>query len=204
MNTLKFNDADLKANREGRLSDAQAKRFDIEVDRLQVQRKYSLWSGVTVFSLAFIAMVIIAALMSGIVIVQYAFNGDQDSARLSSTVIVSVLVMILILVVSLLIFIVFLINYALRIHSLTSAPIRSIEGQAEVFYFSASNPEEDNKPGNRLILHTSRYSLFTFNFDKPESLRPFENGLYYRVYYLPYAEPQALSAEEIEPEKAKR
>jgi hypothetical protein len=47
------------------------------------------------------------------------------------------------------------------------------------------------------------YSRVTFHFADAESLRHFKNGTRYRVYYLPYAMPQALSAEEIKPEKAK-
>ena len=41
MNTLNFNDADLKANREGRLSDAQAKRLDTDVEIIQQKTRYT-------------------------------------------------------------------------------------------------------------------------------------------------------------------
>jgi hypothetical protein len=42
MNTLNFNDADLKANREGRLSDAQMKRLEAETDPNRPQSKFML------------------------------------------------------------------------------------------------------------------------------------------------------------------
>jgi hypothetical protein len=204
MNTLHFNDADLKANREGRLSDAQIKRFEAEVDRLQLQRRYSLWAGVTVFSLAFIVMIMVTAGAIGVMTV-VATSADSGLNRSDVFPLVTLLtgVMLVIFWIAVFIFIVILVKYALRIRSLTSAPVRAVEGKADVIYTYSTNHDGEDRPINQLLLYSSRYLWHTFTFDEPESLYMFETGKLYRVYYLPYAEPQALSAEEIEPEKTK-
>jgi hypothetical protein len=191
MNTLKFTDADLKANREGHLSDAQQKRLDADVDMIQRHSKYMLWG---------------YGLMFGVIALIALINGVREASSaninqlISSSDATGFVVMI-----GLFVFMAAIMggSYWWSMCGLTHSKIRIIEGTADVIS-TYTTVKGMRVPLNRLRIHRGWFSRFTFHFQDAESLRYFKNGRRYRVYYLPYAMPQALSAEEIEPEKAKR
>lgn len=190
MNTLNFNDADLKANREGRLSDAQQKRLDTDVEMIQRHSRYMLWFiGITVTLLAV-----------GGMISEFRKSGQDLNALFSPPQVTGVIVMI---VMFGFLFLIAIGSYWWSMRGLTQGAIRTVEGTAEVIS-TFTTVRGMRVPLNRVRLRRSWYSRFTFHFQDKESLRYFKNGTRYRVYYLPYAMPQALSAEEIKPEKPKR
>jgi hypothetical protein len=188
MNTLHFNDADLKANREGRLSDAQIKRFEAEVGQLL---RVIGWTVAIIIGIAVAgSLIMLSRLHSGRLITQYLISPLKIYIGFG-----------VFLTVALGLF------YLLRIHSIRNTKIHIVKGTAEVtstFTTIWMNRIPQRLPVNRLQLHRSRSLPFVFHFPDTASLRYFENGKRYRVYYLPYITPRALSAEEIEPEKAKR
>jgi hypothetical protein len=79
MNTLNFNDADLKANREGRLSDAQQKRLNTDVAMIRQHSKYMLW----VFAATFAVMAIV------VVFNKFKEEGQDLNKLFSSVTLVS-------------------------------------------------------------------------------------------------------------------
>jgi hypothetical protein len=188
MNTLNFNDADLKANREGRLSDAQKKRLDAQVAQI---RRVTGWT---------IAL-IIGIIVSGSLIMLSRLNTSSEIIRYLISPLTIYIGFGVILIGMLGLF------YLFSISSIRNIKIHIVEGTAEVtstFTTVLFNQIPQRLPINRLQLHRIRNRMFTFQFSDSESLRYFENGKHYRVYYLSQLTPFALSAEEIEPEKAKR
>ena len=190
MNTLNFNDADLKANREGRLSDAQQKRLDTDVAMIQRHSKYMFWG----YGLMFAVITLIAV-----------FNAAKDAAANPDQLISSSDATGFVVMGGLFVFMAAVMggSYWWSMRSLNSGSISTVEGTAEIIS-TYTTVKGMRVPLNRLRLRRGWFSRFTFHFQDKESLRYFKNGTRYRVYYLPYAMPQALSAEEIEPEKAKR
>jgi len=190
MNTLNFNDADLKANREGRLSDAQQKRLNVDLDMIHQHSKYMLWFMGAIFAVIFISGIIneIRATRRGL---ETVFQPDN----LTGYVRIGATFLMLTGFVA--------VGYWWGMRGLTNGTIRTVEGTADIIS-TFITVKGRRVPLNRLRLRRSWYSRFTFHFDDSQSLRYFKNGRRYCVYYLPYAMPQALSAEEIEPEKAKR
>ena len=189
MNTLHFNNVDFKANREGHLSDAQMKRFSTEADRLQGEQTYSGLSGIIVLFVAVIVLLIFAYIINALVFV----------SAISFFYAIEMLIFFIFAVF----FVINMAGYGLKIRSLRNTSVRVAEGRAKVVIAYISRRNGD-KTINRLILYRTWYSRSTFNFNEDGSIRYFENDNYYRVYYLPGLNPQALSAEEFEPEKAKR
>lgn len=195
MNTLNFNDADLKANREGHLSDAQAKRLDAEADQIQQQSKVILW----------VCTGVLILLTLGILINTYTYFGQDlptQLSRMTSTGFVAIAAVF----ISVFMGMVFV--YTRNTNSFTNEPIRIIQGTAEVVRTHITTRDGKKVPVYQLILHSNWYTWFTFTFSDEASLRYFESGrlyrIYYLVYYLPWARPQALSMEEIHTEKTKR
>jgi hypothetical protein len=188
MNTLNFNDADLKVNREGRLSDAQQKRLDAELDQIQQWSKLGLWGSIGVFVLISIA----------IVINTYTYLGKDLATMLSRMTSIG---FVIIATVFMVIFLLLLYIYSWSASSFVNEPIRMIQGTAEVVKTHITTRDGKRTPVNKLVLHSNWYTWFTFTFADEDSLRYFESGhryrIYYLVYYLPWPRPQALSSEEI-------
>jgi hypothetical protein len=191
MNTLHFTPADLEANREGRLSDAQRKKLDADVENI---RKYSRYI-IPVFALAI-------ALLIGMGLAPESSSTLQDDTWLSSRVRGGNLLM-----AGITLALCFLVTLAWNWWSLRryeQGHLLSVEGKAQVtsgFVWSR---------GRRYILHQVRIwrgwmRWTSFRFQDADSVRYFKTGRRYRVYYLwYYAQPQAISVEEIADEKDKR
>lgn len=186
MNTLNFNDADLKANREGRLSDAQIKRLDAEGDRFQKQRQDAVRLCIGLFAVAAVA---IGAFIN-------ARNGEPEALPCVGIIYFAVALVIfmgsIILIVS---------TYDGDIKALVNAPIHREEGTVEVL---GKRADRSGQYFYRVILHSNWYSWMPFDFNDPDVMQMFKSGERYRVYYLSIHGNQMLSAEEIEPEKPKR
>ena len=188
MNTLNFNDADLKANREGRLSDAQAKRFDAELDQIQQWSKLGLWVTAGAFALVTI----------GIMINTYTYLGKDLATILSR---LASFGFVIVIIVFMAVFLPLVYIHGWSASSFVNEPIRMIQGTAEVVKTHITTRDGKRTPVNKLVLHSNWYTWLTFTFADEDSLRYFESGhhyrIYYLVYYLPWPRPQALSAEEI-------
>jgi hypothetical protein len=190
MNTLNFNDADLKANREGRLSDAQAKRVEAQAAQF---RKVVRWI------IVLMVLVIVGGSMMMISMSHAAYEGRMNQSLISALTLYIGVGLIFIVMLGLF--------YVLSLYSITHARVKAVEGRADVLSTYTTvwmNKIPQRLPVNRLQLHRSRNRMSAFHFSDIVSLRYFENGKHYRVYYLSQLTPFALSAEEIEPEKAKR
>jgi hypothetical protein len=190
MYTLRFSDVDLEANRQGYLSDAQRKRLDADVDMLRQQSKYVVW-----FFAAFAVFILVVGGIS-----EFNNAGRDMDKFLSPSNIQGFAIMIV------------MFSGIMIVASLWSwwttrryeqGTIRTVEGRAEVVRGDMT------LRGIRTSIYNVKirrgiFSRFIFRFQDSDSLDHFKHGKHYRVYYIPYAIPQALSCEEVYDEKDKR
>jgi hypothetical protein len=199
MNTLHFNDADLKANREGRLSDAQQKRLDVTIQIIKRDQKSDLW---------FMMMLAGSIVAAGLIIFFHDKSQNMETATLLADLTVYARVSLIFIVG---IGLVALYRWG-HVRRLTQPEIRVIEGRADTASgFVMTKGFGNNRwfeparrvPLNKLELQRPGYGAFTFQFSDKASLRYFKNGKRYRIYYLLMGDPYLLSAEKLEPEKTK-
>jgi|GEM_PF-1337140 len=182
MYTLDFTLPDLDANRQGVLSDFQRQRLDQDVRIMKKQGRQAIW---------FYGAFFIFAIVGGGV-VEYNDAG-QDLTRLLSP---SNLMGFAIAGVGLsCMVIVTIVSGWWSARSLTHASIRTVEGTAHLV--NEVRGKHGMTRAYNVELRRGRFSKFTFRFQNAASMRYFEEGVPYRVYYLPYVLPQALSAEEL-------
>jgi len=190
MYTLRFSDVDLEANRQGYLSDAQRKRLDSDVDMLRRQSKAVVW-----FFAAFAVFILVVGGIS-----EFNNAGRDMDKFLSPSNIAGFAIMII------------MFGGIMSVSMLWSwwttrryeqGNIRTVEGRAEVVR-GEMNVRGMRTPIYNVKIWRGMFSRFIFRFQDSDSLEHFKHGKRYRVYYIPYAIPQALSCEEIYDEKDKR
>jgi hypothetical protein len=216
MNTLHFNDADLKANREGRLSDAQRKRLNDEIDRMSWQTKHGgLLFALYTFVLLLGGLALIDARLRQQLLFMLSFKDLYSS-----------------------LFLVFTVSIWLGLPMLWDWWIVRRYAQGHIYTMEGENVhtpwgwglwkrifKKMPRTGKTVFVPTKlrkrtrikvmlvkirsrggREITFSFRGEKPGFY--FQPGRRYRIYYLSYYlradMPQILSAEEIEPEKAKQ
>ena len=182
MYTLDFTPPDLNANRQGALSESQQQRLDQDVRMMKKQGRQVIWF--------FVAFFIFLTLVGGIS--EYN-NAGQDLTKLLSPSNLMGFTIAGVGLTGLLIFTIIASWWSTR--SLAHASIRTVEGTAHLVH------EVMGRGGMtqayNIELRRGRFSKFTFRFQNAASMRYFEQGVRYRVYYLSAMVPQALSAEEL-------
>lgn len=184
MYTLQFDAADLACNQQGYLSDRQRQRVEADAAAMRRQARQMLWflAGFGVFVLV----------IGGII---EFLNAGGDLERLVSSGILPGLAVVVLLLG--------FIGVVSALYSRSSArrysrgSIRTVEGVARLVtgevYVRSMRVQQYN-----LELRQGAFRKFTFRFQNAESLAYFKEGRRYRVYYLPYVIPQALSAERLD------
>jgi hypothetical protein len=216
MNTLNFNDADLKANREGRLSDAQRKRLNDEVDRMSWQTKHGgLLFALNTFIVLLGGLAFIDARLRQQLLFMLSFKDLHSS-------------LFLVFTVSIWLGLPVLWDWWI-VRRYVQGHIYTIEGEnvrvpGEMRKRSFKKMIRADHPGKAILvsmklrkririkvrqvkIRSARLQEMTFLFRAEKPGFYFKPGQRYRVYYLVYylsTIPQPLSVEEIEPEKAKR
>jgi hypothetical protein len=189
MYPLKFNEADLNANRQGVLSDAQRKRIDADVETILKYSKYMM----LIFGLC-IALVVVVTFVG-----EYrSVNGDL-SQLLSQNNLTGFGIMAMMFIV---IYAILIVWNRWSVMRLSQGEVMSVEGTAEAVS-TYSYARGGRYPMHRVYLHRGWFRRFTLYFPTAEPLRHFKQGRLYRVYYVRYAMPYPLSVEEID-EKDKR
>jgi hypothetical protein len=190
MYVLKFTPEDLEANRRGELTDAQQKRLDEQIDMLQRHNKWMI----RFFGAMFLVMMGIGMVMT--------FNeaGLDGNPALTNSDLTGLGVMVVLLIFM---FAVVIGGTWWGMRGLTHGAVRSVEGTAKVIS-TYTTVRGMRVPMHRLKLRRNLFRTFTIYFQDAGSLKHFKHGTRYRLYYLAYGMPYALSAEEITEEKAKR
>lgn len=189
MYTLRFTDVDLEANRQGYLSDAQRKRIDADVDMMRRQGRYLVWF--------FGALIVFLVVVGGVMEFN---NADRDMSKFLSPSNLQGFAIMVVMFTGIMSLAMLSNWWTLRRYS--QANIRTVEGRVEVVKGETS-VRGMRVPVYNVKIRRGLFSFFVFRFQDSASLKHFKHDKHYRVYYIPYAIPQALSAEEIE-EKAKR
>jgi hypothetical protein len=187
MNSLRFSPADLEANREGRLTDAQRKRLDADMELMHRQgRSIALgFAGLCVFNVVMNASTAYDKVGQD---VSKLFSGESLTTLLNSLALVIAIPCLVLL------------GYRLVIKAFAQGTIRSIEGKVYII-----NRNSFRTPSFYKVQIWHGLLWTTFYFEDAGSLTYFQSGQRYRVYYLSsYVWRQALSTEEIPDEKAKR
>ena len=153
-------------------------------------------------------IVLVMILMVGVIIVLHDAGQGLESSRILADLMVYTPMGITFIVLM------GLVNWrgASKLYELNTMQICIVDGTAEVtstyrtLRVGRRWPESGIRvPLYQLKLHQpGYYTPFTFSFTDKGSLHRFKDGHRYRVYYLPFLSPHALSADEFEPEKAKR
>jgi hypothetical protein len=189
MYNLRFTDVDLEANRQGYLSDAQRKRIDADVETLRRQSKYVVW-----FFAAFAVFMLVAGGFA-----EYNNAGRDMDKFLSPSNIQGFAIMIVMF--SSIMTVAMLWSWWTT-RRFAQGTIRTVEGNAKVVN-AVTYGRGMEIPVYNVEIRSGLLSKHIFRFQNEDSLHYFKTGRRYRVYYIPYATPQAISAEEIE-EKDKR
>lgn len=188
MSSLEFTQDDLDANRQGALSDLQKQRIANDVDMLRQQGRRIVW----IFVIFFAALAIASA-------IYLYFNQGRDIYQLIAPEIRTLLAGLAGVMVLLFILVVFLQMWSAR--RLARASVSSITGKAHLI------TEIPTKKGMLRVYDVQiRRNFFfkkMFRFQSDRSLRHFQEGVRYRVYYLRYSIPLVLSVEEM-PEKKRK
>jgi uncharacterized membrane protein len=174
MYTLQFNNTDLEANRRGVLSETQRQRLNADVATLRQYSRQTMR-----FFLGFLIFVMVAG---GAIEIHNGTSGNQVGYLMAAISLGSIFT--------------FTGLYSKwATHRFSTSSIRTVEGIAHLVI------KEQLVRGVRVQvrnLELKRGGLrrkFTFIFQDSASLSYFQEGERYRVYYLAYALPQALSAE---------
>jgi hypothetical protein len=189
MNTLHFTPADLEANREGRLSDAQIKKLDADLDTLRRQVRPKA------ISFAVILMINFA--------VRWTLDHSDKKPANGPFSDVGMVAMVLVMVVLVGCFVFALEWFSVRMFARST--LHHVEGEAQVInshtrFLWWRTPIYKVKIWRNPLLRWK-----TFQFAEADSLAYFESGRRYRVSYLPhFDQTRVLSCEEIYDEKAKK
>jgi hypothetical protein len=188
MYSLEFTQDDLSANQQGDLSEVQKKRIANDVDMLRQQGRRIVW----------IFVIFFAALAIAIAIYLY-FNEGRDIYQLLSPELRIFFAGLAGIMILLFILVVFLQMWSAR--RLARASVSSITGKAHLI------TEIPTRQGMLRVHNVQIRPKFffkkTFRFQSDQSLRHFQEGVRYRVYYLRYSIPLVLSIEEA-PEKKRK
>jgi hypothetical protein len=182
MYTLDFTPSDLHANRQGFLSEAQEQRRDADVVMVRTQGRQVIW---------FFAAFFVFAIVGG-GLIEYN-NAGQDLAKFLSPSNILGFKIAGAGLSGMMLFTFVAGWWSAR--SLAHASLRSVEGTAHLV--DEIMGRGGMTQAYNLELRRGRFSKFTFRFQNASSMAYFQEGRRYRVYYLPYAIPQALSAEEL-------
>jgi hypothetical protein len=213
MNTMHFTEVDLKANREGRLSDAQRKRLNYEIDRMPWQPRHAgLLFALYTLILLLGSLAVLDPLFRQELLYMLSLKDIRSSLRL-----------------------VFTLSVWLGLPMFWDWWIVRRYGQGHIHTMEGENAHapwgkcsfekviRGNRPGKTVLISTKlrkririkimpvkirggwRWPEMSFLFCGEKPGFYFKPGHRYRVYYLLfYGMPHVLSAEEIEPEKTKR
>lgn len=183
MYTLEFTERDLEANQQGLLSEFQQKRLDADVDMIRRQGKTTI----KFFGIFFVFIVVV-----GLISEYNNAHGDLEKlfsrSNLTGFAIAGVLFTFLLVVG--------VVSNWWSVRSLSRASIRTVEGIAHVVTGTVSS-RGGRYPVYNVEIRRGMFSKTIFRFQNDASLRYFTEGRPYRVYYLKYVLPVALSAEEL-------
>jgi hypothetical protein len=189
MNTLRFTQADLEANREGRLSDAQIKRLDGEIDTLRRQVRPK--------AIGFAVMLML----------NFAFRWTVDHAGKPSDKgpFSDINMVLFVLVCAALVgCFVFVLEW-FSAQMFARSTLHNIEGEVQVINSYTRFLFWKTPVYKVRIWRNSFFRWKTFQFPDADSLAYFESGKNYRISYLPHIDQtRVLSCEEILDEKVKR
>lgn len=185
MYTLHFSPDDLDANRQGCLSEAQQTRLNQDVAMLRRQGRWTV--------MGFLVMFVVLFGVGGLN--EYRNAGENLSKLLTPPTLMGFGIMggmfVLVTTISLGV-------NAWTINRFASGRIHTVEGRAKLKTVTGRYGSKG------YTVKIGGFGGVTFTFMSEQSQRYFREGRSYRVYYLPYMVPQALSTEEIETENAKR
>lgn len=185
MYSLQFDEMDLACNRQGELSAAQRARVDADAAMIRRQSWLTL-----VFIGGFVAFMLVVG-----AVIEFNNAGGDLNALFSETNRNALGVLVLGLG--------FIVTVAMlftwwSVRRFQYGKIRTVEGSVWIedkdVYIKGMKLRK-----REVQVRTGRFRKFTFRFQDARSLAYFRNGKRYRVYYLPYAIPQALSAERLDP-----
>jgi hypothetical protein len=182
--TLRFTQADLECNRQGYLSEEQRQKVNAHVRMMNTNARRTMGCFAVVLPLMLIVGVISEVNNAGGDLSRFLAEGNRIGFLVTYGMF-------------------FLICLVAGLYTYWTTQrysrgnIRSVEGVALLIQKDVYVRGMKLR-ANNLELRRGRWRKTTFRFQDAESLRYFKDGRRYRVYYLPYAIPQALSAERIE------
>jgi hypothetical protein len=179
---LKFNETDVAANREGRLTDAQRKRINAYREAMDQQGK------LLVQILATMIIFVFAGVQFIIFVTEHYSLSEIIESILRTLPIPAFCIAVYVIGMRLM--------NAISRRKLTQESVQTALGTAQFATHRAGN-----KTFYRLFLRTPLRSYLMFQFEESESLSNFDEGQAYRVYYLRGLSPYLLSAECLTPDE---
>lgn len=184
MNTLNFTDADLKVNREGRLSEAQRKIFEVYVKELKSRARYR-------YKVIAALMALVAA--GGLVTLYQSPDADLNKMFPSTYISTSIGVVL----GCALGFCLIVLFEEFNLWSYARGRVYRARAKAHI---KKSLEHIGDPPVCTLIMRSGLLKVGTVYIRNPEVLKQFEHGKYYRIYYLYNKHPQIVSVEEELPD----
>lgn len=184
MYDIQFDQNDLDANQQGRLSTAQRERLATDVIIAQHKNRIQAVKLFIVGSVFFI--IILGA--------AYSSAGTLDAFLMSPEILPLIVMGVLIgvIITGVICF------QAWNLKRFANGTIRVVEGLAFIRAYNTDIIMSRNyRPVYTVEIRQGFLSKVIFHFSEEISLQHFRDNKLYRIYYLPYTQPQILSVEDL-------